>query len=1557
MRPVKLNKIVLGYSYNPKTMNPFKFDLSLNYKLKNLIMQYSEGKPTLIFCSTRKSVEMTALHLIQVIKFELSEQETQNLCQIAQIIGDEKIKNSVKYGIGYHHAGLSTDTRHCLEDAFRSGNLPILVTTSTLSMGVNLPAHLVIIKSTKCYDKGGFQDYSQTAIQQMIGRAGRPQYDVTGTALILTTMLDKVKFEKMINCSSEIESNLHRHLIEHLNAEVVLGTITDLDVAMQWIASTYLYVRAVKNPRYYGLPVELTKQQIDKKLLEIFQIDLNKLVTSGMLCMDQNIVITPTVTGKLMAKYYIAFETMKLFTQLSGTESLIQILALISKCREFSDVRLRTSDKKTLNLLNKCSNKNTIRFPLNGRIKTGEMKLNCIIQAVFGNLDIPDHGIQTESYNIMRNGARIVKCLIEYLDTRGKNCYNALLNAIILGKCFNAKLWEDSPYVTKQLSGIGNVMSTLLANAGKTSFEKILQSNPRDLELIMRKKPPAGDVLYKQVLHIPKYELKLKKFLENEDRCRFELTVNLLNLENIQENCTVNINSVMCLIVGNNKNDILLHERYQHSYLMDNISVTRYINIDDLTNLEEVHAHFISEDWVGFDCHSVVSFQSKQQASKDDTSPQKKKPTYMQMFLDMYMKIRKPKPNAIINKNEADKSKGATRKETIQKRDDKAQLHKRTHEAKATPKQQTKIKSTVYSPSPSKVTRNILKKSPNKTPDKNQGTISQWFKNVQEAEDNVPNSYDSPNVTPQTLAAEDDECFVVNDEKQKDEQNFVKNPVDLHSSPKTFEAKNNVDANPSKVELPSSTCSPNEQNIDKEIEEYEELSTSFTPVVDIEPSKKSGNTKEDIANKELSTKLDLDSLRHPSLLSVQRKYTQSSGIPADSAKPCSSTKAFAGSMRSLATKRKLNKPTNSVTKEKERKRIRLDEYKLPDKGKMSHQGNDAEVNNNVYAITEILEPDMPANANKYTFNDKNKENKNNNQQKNISWRSPLVFSPATKFSPKIAYQKMSPRESFRFESPVGRPNNTAKQANVPTLILNIVKTPKSKQKPDYGSFPLRDKDYEKEDKPEKEPEDDMDYSDIYSSPTLDRIRSAKKYKQCSPKSAVEYFSQFEQGSTADKQAEVSQADSTQKQNHDDSVKEEMERAKDFFRKFAFEERSSSPESTLTQRMRNDFGSQNRQYTNNLTKPSSQKSMDSVAVYSENSTRSIQGPQKFYQPAQHTITSQMSAPCSGCMNPQCSGSTYLKPEYQVSQQMNVSQSLPPQVTNPRVQYIPRPVLPSFYNYRTEAAPQLRMSTPNHPMFHPHHCHYFAREIPPPYQAVRHTFPEQFPNEVLNETFAHDPSGLKMSGMRKEQTSDIRDYPDFGYSQIMNTQELEDIQSERKPRSFCDEEQKSYVEEPLNNSMSLKPNLNVIPTPNNDFVEQRSFYMPESEMYNPSFSAQGQPTANTPMRTSRSSDGLGFARSASQCFEDRHMAADHRFAQSGRQATVMIPTYPPFYDQNIVRPRYLSESYAYARGIMQQPMMDYQSYMSPRRYGPPLPSQAGNDKEYVMNKFFHSLEPHY
>ena len=59
-------------------------------------------------------------------------------------------------------------------------------------MGVNLPAHLVIIKSTMYYNMGSHEEYPDTQVLQMIGRAGRPQFDTSATAVIMTKNSTKV---------------------------------------------------------------------------------------------------------------------------------------------------------------------------------------------------------------------------------------------------------------------------------------------------------------------------------------------------------------------------------------------------------------------------------------------------------------------------------------------------------------------------------------------------------------------------------------------------------------------------------------------------------------------------------------------------------------------------------------------------------------------------------------------------------------------------------------------------------------------------------------------------------------------------------------------------------------------------------------------------------------------------------------------------------------------------------------------------------------------------------------------------------------------------------------------------------------------------------------------------------------------------------------------------------------------------------------------------------------------------------------------------------------------
>lgn len=74
------------------------------------------------------------------------------------------------------------------------------------------------------------------------------------------------KYQKLVEGKELVESCLHKYLADHLNAEIILGTISDVAVAMNWLRSTYLYIRAMKNPCHYNIPPNLSVNQYESKL-------------------------------------------------------------------------------------------------------------------------------------------------------------------------------------------------------------------------------------------------------------------------------------------------------------------------------------------------------------------------------------------------------------------------------------------------------------------------------------------------------------------------------------------------------------------------------------------------------------------------------------------------------------------------------------------------------------------------------------------------------------------------------------------------------------------------------------------------------------------------------------------------------------------------------------------------------------------------------------------------------------------------------------------------------------------------------------------------------------------------------------------------------------------------------------------------------------------------------------------------------------------------------------------------------------------------------------------
>jgi ATP-dependent DNA helicase HFM1/MER3 len=158
----------------------------------------------------------------------------------------------------------------------------------------------------------------------MLGRAGRPQFETSACAVILTRKEKVPRYEKMVTGEELLESCLHQNLIEHLNAEIVLGTVHDLATATQWLASTFLYVRLHKNPSYYSFREGIEECSKDELLERLCKKHINLLLDAGII--QDKARLVPTMFAGAMARYYISFDTMKSFIGLPPKAKMSEIV-------------------------------------------------------------------------------------------------------------------------------------------------------------------------------------------------------------------------------------------------------------------------------------------------------------------------------------------------------------------------------------------------------------------------------------------------------------------------------------------------------------------------------------------------------------------------------------------------------------------------------------------------------------------------------------------------------------------------------------------------------------------------------------------------------------------------------------------------------------------------------------------------------------------------------------------------------------------------------------------------------------------------------------------------------------------------------------------------------------------------------------------------------------------------------------------------------------------------------------------------------------------------------
>ena len=128
-------------------------------------------------------------------------------------------------------------------------------------------------------------------------------------------------------------------LADNLNAEISLGTVTNVEEAVQWLSYTYLYVRMRKNPLVYGMKYAELKEDplLDIKRTEIIRETARKLDRAKMIRFDERTgYLFPTDLGRTASQYYIKYDTIEVFNEiLKPVMNEGELIAMLSKATEF----------------------------------------------------------------------------------------------------------------------------------------------------------------------------------------------------------------------------------------------------------------------------------------------------------------------------------------------------------------------------------------------------------------------------------------------------------------------------------------------------------------------------------------------------------------------------------------------------------------------------------------------------------------------------------------------------------------------------------------------------------------------------------------------------------------------------------------------------------------------------------------------------------------------------------------------------------------------------------------------------------------------------------------------------------------------------------------------------------------------------------------------------------------------------------------------------------------------------------------------------------------------
>ncbi|KAK9502736.1 hypothetical protein O3M35_011446 [Rhynocoris fuscipes] len=215
-----------------------------------LVKEVVPNSSCLVFCPSKSNCENVAVMICDSLKHPIyidhKRKEKEDLLKALLAEGNGNVcpilRKTLRYGVAYHHSGLTGAERKLIEEAYMTGTVYCICCTSTLAAGINLPAQRVILRSPYI----GTQFINLSRYKQMVGRAGRAGLGEKGDSYLICQPMDTPKVGNLLISPMDIcKSQLHNDELNNFILSLIsLNLAMNKASIMNYMNSTLLKVQA-----------------------------------------------------------------------------------------------------------------------------------------------------------------------------------------------------------------------------------------------------------------------------------------------------------------------------------------------------------------------------------------------------------------------------------------------------------------------------------------------------------------------------------------------------------------------------------------------------------------------------------------------------------------------------------------------------------------------------------------------------------------------------------------------------------------------------------------------------------------------------------------------------------------------------------------------------------------------------------------------------------------------------------------------------------------------------------------------------------------------------------------------------------------------------------------------------------------------------------------------------------------------------------------------------------------------------------------------------------------